>query len=65
MIAGFAVATWQFSIGPTLGLPFTYLLCALGAIAAVVWIRRGRPRWSAASFWRPPPAWPSTWPSRC
>jgi hypothetical protein len=43
VIAGFAVATWQFSIGPTLGLPFTYLLCLLGAIAAVIWIRRGRP----------------------
>ena len=43
VIAGFVVATWQFSIGPTLGLPFTYLLCLLGAIAAVVWIRRGRP----------------------
>ncbi|MEK6326215.1 MAG: hypothetical protein AABM66_01660 [Actinomycetota bacterium] len=43
MIAGFAVATWQFSIGPTLGLPFTYLLCVLGAIAAVIWVRRGRP----------------------
>ncbi len=43
VLAGFAVATWQFSIGPTLGLPFTYLLCALGVIAAVAWIRRGRP----------------------
>jgi hypothetical protein len=43
VLAGFAVATWQFSIGPTLGLPFTYLLCLLGLIAAVVWIRRGRP----------------------
>src|SRR5215216_8172739 len=30
VFAGFAVAAWQFSIGPTLGLPFTYLLCLLG-----------------------------------
>jgi hypothetical protein len=43
VIAGFAVAAWQFSIGPTLGLPFTYLLCLLGLIGAVVWLRRGRP----------------------
>jgi hypothetical protein len=43
VISGFAVAAWQFSIGPTLGLPFTYLLCLLGLIAAVVWLRRGRP----------------------
>ena len=43
VISGFAVATWQFSIGPTLGLPLTYLLCLLGAIAAAVWIRRDRP----------------------
>jgi hypothetical protein len=43
VIAGFLVAAWQFSIGPTLGLPFTYLLGLLGLIAAVVWLRRGRP----------------------
>jgi hypothetical protein len=43
VFAGFVVAAWQFSIGPTLGLPFTYLLCLLAVIAAVVWIRRGRP----------------------
>jgi hypothetical protein len=43
VFAGFAVAAWQFSIGPTLGLPFTYLLCLLGLVAAVVWVRRGRP----------------------
>jgi hypothetical protein len=44
VVAGFAIATWQFSLGPTLGLPFTYLLCLLGLIAGVVWLRRGRPR---------------------
>ncbi len=44
VIAGFAVATWQLSIGFSLGLPLAYLLAALGAIAAIVWLRRGRPR---------------------
>ena len=44
VIAGWAVATWQLSIGFTLGLPFAYLLAAGGAIAAIVWLRRGRPR---------------------
>ncbi len=43
VFAGFAVAAWQFSIGPTLGLPFTYLLALLGVIALVVWMRGGRP----------------------
>jgi len=43
VIAGFAVAAWQFSLGPSLGLPFTYLLCLLALIAARVWWRRGRP----------------------
>jgi len=43
VFAGFLVAAWEFSIGPTLGLPFTYLLCLLGLIAVVVWLRRGRP----------------------
>jgi hypothetical protein len=44
VFAGFAVATWQFSLGPTLGLPLFYVLCLLAAIAAVVWWRRGRPQ---------------------
>ncbi len=44
VIAGSAVAAWQLSIGFTLGLPFAYLLAALGAIGAIVWLRRGRPR---------------------
>src|SRR5436190_6449186 len=43
VIAGWAVATWQLSIGFTLGLPFAYLLAALAAFGAVVWWRRGRP----------------------
>jgi hypothetical protein len=44
VIAGWAVAIWQLSIGFTLGLPFAYLLTAAGAIAAIVWLRCGRPR---------------------
>ncbi len=43
VVAGFALAAWQFSLGPSLGLPFTYLLCLLAAIAAVIWLRGGRP----------------------
>ncbi len=43
VLAAFAIAAWQFSLGPSLGLPFIYLLCLLGLIAAVVWWRRGRP----------------------
>ena len=44
VVAGSAVAAWQLSIGFTLGLPFAYLLAAVAAIGAVVWLRRGRPR---------------------
>lgn len=44
VVAGFAVATWQLSLGFTLGLPLVYLLAAIGLLAAVVWVRRGRPR---------------------
>jgi hypothetical protein len=43
VFAGFLIAVWQFSLGPTLGLPLTYLLCLIAAVAAVVWLRRGRP----------------------
>ena len=43
VLAAFAIAAWQFSLGPTLGLPLTYGLCLLAAIAGVVWLRRGRP----------------------
>jgi hypothetical protein len=44
VIAASVVAAWQLSIGFTLGLPFGYLLVAIAAIAAIAWIRRGRPR---------------------
>jgi hypothetical protein len=43
VVAGFLVASWQVSLGFSLGLPLAYLLAALGLIAAVVWLRRGRP----------------------
>lgn len=43
VIGGFAVAAWQLAIGFSLGLPFAYLLALLGVIAAVVWLRAGRP----------------------
>lgn len=43
VVAGFCVAAWQVSLGFSLGLPFAYLLAALGLIAAVVWLRGGRP----------------------
>jgi hypothetical protein len=43
VFAGFAVAAWQLSLGFSLGLPLAYLLAGLGLIAAVVWLRRGRP----------------------
>ena len=44
ILAGWLVATWQFSLGFTLGLMLLYLLTAGGAAAVLVWWRRGRPR---------------------
>jgi hypothetical protein len=43
VVTGFAVAAWQLSLGFTLGLPLAYLLGVLGLIAAVWWLRAGRP----------------------
>jgi hypothetical protein len=43
VFAGWAVATWQLSLGFTLGVPLAYLIATLGLIAALVWLRRGRP----------------------
>lgn len=43
VIAGALVAAWQLSIGFSLGLPMAYLLAAAGVIAAIAWMRRGRP----------------------
>jgi len=43
VVAGWAVAAWQLSVGFTLGLPLGYLLATVWLIAAIVWVRRGRP----------------------
>ena len=43
VVAGWAVAAWQLSVGFTLGLPLAYLLATIWVIAAVVWLRMGRP----------------------
>ena len=43
VLAAWAVAAWQLSIGFTLGLPLAYLIATVILIAAVVWLRRGRP----------------------
>ena len=43
ILAGWLVATWQFSIGFSLGLPLAYLLAASTAAVAIGWLRRGRP----------------------
>jgi hypothetical protein len=44
IVGGWLVATWQLSLGFSLGLPFAYLLGLLGLIALAIWLRRGRPR---------------------
>ena len=44
VVAGWAVAAWQLSVGFTLGLPLAYLLATIWLIAAIVWLRMGRPR---------------------
>jgi hypothetical protein len=41
VFAGWAVATWQLSLGFTLGLQLAYLLAFLGALSIVLRIRRG------------------------
>ena len=44
ILAGWLVATWQFSLGFTLGLMVFYLLATGTLAVAVLWWRRGRPR---------------------
>lgn len=44
ILAGWLVATWQLSLGFTLGLMVAYLAAAGTLAGAVVWWRRGRPR---------------------
>ncbi|HYU61889.1 MAG TPA: hypothetical protein VEK39_14115 [Solirubrobacterales bacterium] len=43
VVAGFCVAAWQVSLGFSLGLPLAYLIAVLGLLAAVRWVRAGRP----------------------
>jgi hypothetical protein len=43
LIAGWLVSAWQISLGFTLGLQFAYLLAVLAVLAAIYWLRAGRP----------------------
>ena len=44
VVAGWLVATWQLSLGFTLGLPFSYTLMVIAVVVAVSWWRRGAHR---------------------
>ena len=44
VVAGWLLAAWQVTLGFTLGLQLAYLLAVLAVLAAIVWLRRGRPR---------------------
>jgi hypothetical protein len=44
VVAGWAAAAWQMTIGFALGIWFAYLLAVLAALCAVAWLRHGRPR---------------------
>jgi hypothetical protein len=44
IVAGWLVATWQFSLGFSLGLPLAYLLAGCTAAVLIIWLRNGRPR---------------------
>lgn len=43
VLAGWAVAAWQLSLGFALGIWFAYLLAVLAALTGVTWWWRGRP----------------------
>jgi hypothetical protein len=43
VVAGWAAAAWQISIGFALGIWFAYALAGLAALCAIAWLRRGRP----------------------
>ena len=43
VIAGWLVTAWQISLGFTLGLQFAYLMAVLAVLAAIYWLRAGRP----------------------
>ncbi|MGH8792000.1 MAG: hypothetical protein ACRDXX_05060 [Stackebrandtia sp.] len=44
VVAGWLTAAWQVSIGFGIGIPFGYLLAAVGVVSAVAWLTCGRPR---------------------
>lgn len=44
VVVGWAVASWQVTLGWTLGLQLAYLLAVLAVIASVVWLYRRRPK---------------------
>lgn len=44
VVAGWAVASWQMTIGFALGIWFAYFLAVLVLLCGVVWLRLGRPR---------------------
>jgi hypothetical protein len=43
VLAGWLVASWQISLGFAIGLGFGYLMAALTLMAALAWLRAGRP----------------------
>lgn len=43
VIGGWLVTAWQISLGFTLGLQFAYLMAVLAVLAAIYWLRTGRP----------------------
>jgi hypothetical protein len=49
VLAGWAVAAWQLSLGWTLGLQLAYLLLALGPLALLAGWRPPRPTWAASA----------------
>jgi hypothetical protein len=50
VIAGWLVSAWQISLGFTLGLQFSYLLAVLALLAAIYWLRAGRPALSRGTI---------------
>lgn len=44
VVAGWAAAAWQMTIGFALGIWFAYLLAVLAVLCGVLWLRHGRPR---------------------
>ncbi|GAB3995090.1 hypothetical protein GCM10029992_11380 [Glycomyces albus] len=50
IVAGWATALWQFSIGAGLGIPFVYLLLGIGVVVGLFWlVKRPRLRWQTVA----------------